>query len=137
MITTSELLGEEERDTQSISRCLMHTIAMSGLSRVRTELVPLLVIPPLPPHPVQTNRQPAGHRYLGGFPSPPHHQVQILAAPLGHAAYRHLGRFHQQKAHHRTPLFGDMPQASPVSTGFFQWHQSQIARPLLAAVKAF
>src|SRR6266576_390438 len=64
-----ELLGEEERDTQSISRCLMHTIAMSGLSRVRTELVPLLVIPPLPPHPVQTNRQPAGHRYLGGFPS--------------------------------------------------------------------
>ena len=35
---------------------LLHTMAMSGLSRVRTELFPLLVIPSLAPHPVQTNR---------------------------------------------------------------------------------
>jgi len=33
-----------------------HTIAMSGLSRVRTELGQPLVIPSLAPHPVQTNR---------------------------------------------------------------------------------
>jgi hypothetical protein len=32
-----------------------HTIAMSGLSRVRTELSQLLVIPSLAPHPVQAN----------------------------------------------------------------------------------
>ena len=46
-----------------------HTIAISGLSRVRTELAPLLVIPAMTPHPVQTNRQPAGHRHLGGLAS--------------------------------------------------------------------
>jgi hypothetical protein len=34
----------------------LHTMAIFGLSRVRTELFPLLVIPPLTPHPVQTNR---------------------------------------------------------------------------------
>jgi hypothetical protein len=33
----------------------LHTMAMSGLSRVRTELFPLLVIPSLTPHPIQTN----------------------------------------------------------------------------------
>jgi hypothetical protein len=50
------LLREEERDAQSISRCCVHTIACSGLSRVRTELFQLLVIPLLAHHPVQTNR---------------------------------------------------------------------------------
>jgi hypothetical protein len=34
----------------------LHTIATSGLSRVRTELVPLLVIPSPAPHPVHANR---------------------------------------------------------------------------------
>ena len=33
----------------------LHTIAISGLSRVRTELEPLLVVPLLAHHPVQTN----------------------------------------------------------------------------------
>ena len=51
---------------------LLHTIAMSGLSRVRTELFQLLVIPSLAPHPVQTNRQSPRHRDLGDLPSPPH-----------------------------------------------------------------
>ena len=37
----------------------LHTIAISGLSRVRTELPQLLLIPPLVPHPVQANRQSA------------------------------------------------------------------------------
>ena len=31
-----------------------HTIAMSGLSRVRTELRHLLIVPSFAPHPVQT-----------------------------------------------------------------------------------
>jgi len=39
----SRLLREEERDAQSITRCFVHTIACSGLSRVRTELFQLLV----------------------------------------------------------------------------------------------
>jgi hypothetical protein len=58
---------------------LLHTIGISGLSRVRTELFQLLVIPFLTPHPVQSNRQPSGHRNLGGLPPSPHHQVGILA----------------------------------------------------------
>src|SRR3981081_537216 len=95
----------------------LHTMAMSGLSRVRTELAPLLIVPSLTHHPVQTNCQLAGHRDLGDFPSPAHHQVEILAAPLRHTAHRHLRRFSQQEAHHRTPLLGDMPQSSPVPTG--------------------
>ena len=32
---------------------LLHTIAMSGLSRVRTEVDPLLMIAAVAPHPVQ------------------------------------------------------------------------------------
>ena len=36
---------------------LLHTQRISGLSRVRTELLHLLVVPFLPPHPVETDRQ--------------------------------------------------------------------------------
>jgi hypothetical protein len=49
------LPSERERDTQSITRFLVHTIAISGLSRVRTELFHLLVIPSLAHHPEQLN----------------------------------------------------------------------------------
>jgi hypothetical protein len=34
---------------------LLHTMAIFGLSRVRTELLHLLLIPFLAPHPVQLN----------------------------------------------------------------------------------
>src|ERR1019366_8003254 len=44
---------------------LLHTIACSGLSRVRTELFHLPVIPFLAHHPVQTNRQSPRHGDLG------------------------------------------------------------------------
>src|ERR1035437_2750832 len=43
---------------------LLHTIAISGFSRVRTELSQLLVIPFLPQHPVQTNGRLARHGHL-------------------------------------------------------------------------
>jgi hypothetical protein len=43
-----------ERDAHSITQCsIAHTIACSGLSRVRTELVYLLVIPSPASHPVE------------------------------------------------------------------------------------
>src|SRR5216683_1587173 len=77
---------------------LLHTMGISGLSRVRTELFHLLVIPFLTHHPVHLNRQPASHGDLGDLPSPPHRQVKILAAPLLVTAYRHLRRFYQQAA---------------------------------------
>ena len=77
---------------------LLHTLAISGLSRVRTELFELTVIPALAPHPVQVNRQLAGHRYLRDLSSPAHGEVEELAAPVRVAAYRDLGRFDQQIA---------------------------------------
>jgi hypothetical protein len=61
---------------------LLHTMAISGLSRVRTELFELTIVQALTPHPVQMNRQLPGHRDLGDFPSPAHGQVKELAAPL-------------------------------------------------------
>ena len=63
------------------------------------------------------------------------HQVEILAAPFRVAAYRDLRRFHQQEAHQRVALFGDVAQPSPLSAGVLQRHQSQIARDLLATLK--
>jgi hypothetical protein len=49
---------------------LLHTMAISGLSRARTELNPLLIVPSLAHHPIQTNGQPPGHGYLGDLASP-------------------------------------------------------------------
>jgi hypothetical protein len=57
---------------------LLHTMAISGLSRVRTEFDPLLVIPSLTHHPVQMYRQSSRHRDFGGFPSSSHHQVKQI-----------------------------------------------------------
>ena len=74
---------------------LLHTIGMSGLSRVRTELVYLAIVQALAPHPVQMYRQLAGHRYLGDLPSSPHRKVEERTAPLGFTPDCHLRRFHQ------------------------------------------
>src|ERR1039458_6575012 len=63
--------------------------------------------------------------------------MKIFAAPLRQAAHRHLRRLHQQEAHDRTALLGDVSQAPALPAGVFQRHQSQITRHLLAAVKAF
>jgi hypothetical protein len=71
---------------------LLPTIGMSGLSRVRTELLQLAVVIALAPHPVQMNRQFPSHRHLGDLPPAPHGKVEELAAPLGLAAHRDLRR---------------------------------------------
>src|ERR1700674_633457 len=100
---------------------LPHTIAISGLSRVRTELFHLLVIPALAPHPIHANRQSPRHGYLGDLPPSPHRQVEILTAPFLVAAHRDLGRFHQQEAQQRVTLFRDVSQPSPLPARFLQW----------------
>src|ERR1700736_5440297 len=66
---------------------------MSGLSRARTELFQLLVLPSLAPDPVHANRQSPRHGDLGDFPSPPHRQVEVLVTPFLVAAHRNLSRF--------------------------------------------
>jgi len=73
---------------------LLHTIGMSGRSRVRTELLQLAVVPALTPHPVQMYRQLPRHRYLRDLPSAPHREVEESAAPLWLASYRDLRRFY-------------------------------------------
>ena len=75
-----------------------HTIAMYGLSRVRTELFQLLVIPSLAPHPVHPNRQSPRHGDFGDLPPSPHRQVKISVTPFLIAAHCNLRRFHQQEA---------------------------------------
>jgi hypothetical protein len=77
---------------------LLTTMAISGLSRVRTELFELTVIPTLTPHPVQMHRQLSSHRYFRDLPAAPQSEVGELAPPLRLAAYRDLRRFHQQEA---------------------------------------
>src|SRR5579872_4492898 len=54
----------------------LHTIAISGLSRVRTELGRLAVVAALAPHPVQMHGQLPRHRYLGDLASAPHGQME-------------------------------------------------------------
>jgi hypothetical protein len=56
MITTSDSPVKGSGIPNQFLGVLLHTMAMSGLSRVRTELCHLLVIPFLAHHPVQTNR---------------------------------------------------------------------------------
>ena len=56
MITTANSPVKGSGIPNQFLGVLLHTIAMSGLSRVRTELAQLLVIPLLAHHPVQANR---------------------------------------------------------------------------------
>ena len=116
---------------------LLRTMAISGRSRVRTELFELTVIPALTPHPVQVNRQLSGHRYFGDLPSTVQGQVEELAAPLCLTAHRDLGCFHQQETNQNVALFADMSESPPIATGLLRWHESHIAGDLLTAVKPF
>ncbi len=114
---------------------LLPTIGMSGLSRVRTELLQLAVVMALAPHPVQMHRQFPSHRHLGDLPPAPHGKVKELAAPLGLAAHRDLRRFHQQKAQQHVALFADVSQSTTISAGLFRRHQAYVAGDLFAAMK--
>ena len=73
MITTSNSPVKGSGIPNQLLGAGLHTIGMSGLSRVRTEVFQLLVNPSLTPHPVQTNRQSPRHSDLGDLPSSPQH----------------------------------------------------------------
>jgi len=116
---------------------LLHTIAMSGLSRVRTEFSPLAVIAALAPHPVQMHCEFPGHCHLGNLPSTPHGEVKERTAPLRLTAHRDLRRFHQQEAEQHIALLADVTEPAAVAAGLFRRNQSYITGNLLAAVKTF
>jgi hypothetical protein len=84
---------------------LLRTMAIPGLSRVRTELFKLTVVQALTPHPVQVDGQLAGHRDLRDLSSSSHGQVEELTAPQRLTAHRDLRRFHQQESQQRVALF--------------------------------
>src|SRR5271167_4647528 len=112
---------------------LLHTMACYELSRVRTELFNLFVIPLLAPHTEKTDGEFACHGYLGDPGIPPHGQVQILPSPLLVATDSSLGCFHQQETQQRVALLADMPQPLTIGAGVFTGNESQVAANLLAA----
>ena len=96
---------------------LVHTIGMSGPSRVRTELSPLAVVAALAPHPVQMHGQLPRHGYLGNLPSTPQGEVKEPTAPLRLTAHRDSRRFYQQKPQQHIALLADVSQPAPVPAG--------------------
>jgi hypothetical protein len=114
---------------------LLPTIGMSGLSRMRTELLQLAVVVALAPHPVQMHRQFPSHRYFRDLSSSAHGKVEELIAPLGLTAHRDLRRFHQQKAQQHVALFADVSQSTTISAGLFRRNQTYVAGDLFAAMK--
>src|SRR5229473_8229262 len=105
MITTSNSPVKGSGMPNQLLGVQLRTLAISGLSRVRTELFQLLVIPSLAPHPVQANRQSTSHGDLGDLPSPPHRQVERLAAPFRVAAHRDLAASTSRKRNRELPCF--------------------------------
>ena len=114
---------------------LLRTMAISGLSRVRTELFELTVVPALAPHPIQLHCKFACHGYLRDLPSPPHREVKEFTAPPHLAAYRDLRRFHQEKPQQSVALLADVSQPSPIAAGLFRRNQTHIAGNLFPAVE--
>ena len=114
---------------------LLHTMACYELSRVRTELYNLFVIPFLAPHPEQTDGEFACHGYFGDPGIPPHRQVYKLPSPFRVATDGSLCRFHQQETQQSIPLLADMSQPLTIGTGVFTGNQPQVAANLLAASK--
>ena len=77
---------------------LLPTMDGSELSRVRTALTGLRILAAIPPHPIQLNRHPASHRYLGNALVSTHRQVNVATSPVRIASRRRLGRLNQQEA---------------------------------------
>src|SRR3984893_8743806 len=96
---------------------LLRTMPGFELSRVRTELERLRILTTIPPHPIQPDRQPAPHRYLGNALVSTHRQVNILMSPARMDTRCCLGRLHQQEAQQGIALFADVPQPLLASTG--------------------
>src|SRR5437660_4897522 len=103
-------------------------------STLRTELQSLLIIPCLAPHPIQSHRQPAGHRDLGDRTATTHCQVQEPTPPVGIVAYDGVSRL--EETQECVALLADVPEALPAARRFLARNQSQIAAYLLATLKA-
>ena len=81
-----------------VDDALFHAMSGYELSRVRTELDHLRIVPAIAPHPVQPNGKFSGHGYFGNSFFPAHHQVQIPTPPVWVTPCGRLRCLHQQKA---------------------------------------
>jgi hypothetical protein len=96
---------------------LVHTMSGNELSRVRTELSKLLIVPFSSPHPVQPNRQLASHRHLRNALLPTHRQVDVPTFPIWIRTHRRLRCLHQQEPQQSAALLADVSQSLPARTG--------------------
>src|SRR5438132_4505509 len=83
MITSSNSPAKRSGMPNHFSGDLLHTLAISGLSCVRTELFQLFVVPSLAPHPVQMNREFARHGDFRDLSPPAHSHVKNLLRHWG------------------------------------------------------
>src|SRR6267378_1085121 len=120
-----------------VDDALLHAMPDSELSRVRTELNQLRIIPTVAPHPVQPNPEFPGHRYLGNAFLSTHRQVHIPTPPVRIRTHRCLRCFSQQVAQQRVALLADVSQSLPASTGVLTGNQPNVAADLLAAREPF
>ena len=137
MITRSNSLSRGSGMPIQVDGVLVHAMSGTELSRVRTELHQLCILPAVSPHPVQPNREPSGHGDLSDVPLPAHRQVRIPSSPVRITSRRGLCCFSQQETQQRTALLADVPQPLMAGTGVFRRNQSDIAADLLAALKSF
>ena len=114
---------------------LPHTISGTELSRVRTELDQLRILPSSSPHPVQANPQPAPMATLAMFLCRTHGQVPIATPPVRITTYGRLCCLHQQVTQQRTALLADVSQPLFAATGVLARNQPHIAADLLATSK--
>jgi len=114
---------------------LLHAMSGTELSRVRTELERLRILTTIPPHPVQTDSQPAPHRYLGDALVPPHRQVHVPTSPIWVLTYCRLRRLHQQKTQQRIALLADVSQALFASTRVFTRNHPHVRADLLCRAR--
>ena len=108
---------------------LLHTIAKSALSRVRTQLYSATVNPI--PCTISRADAPAvvAPSRFGDLPSSPHPQMEALAAPFRIAAYGHLCHLPRRETQQRVYTFRDVSHASSVPAQILKRRRSQIARP--------
>src|SRR5207245_7369854 len=92
--------------------CSSDLMPDSELSRVRTELDQLRIIPTVSPHPVQPNTELSGHRHLGNAFLSTQCQVYIPTPPVRIRTHRCLRCFSQQAAHQCVPFPADFSAPS-------------------------